>query len=64
VIAAAFDLEAMIPQCGEGALEVGDHDRDVAALRHGWRLGGHQVDLSSAAFQPGELAKRLGWLDQ
>ena len=64
MFAAAFDLEAVLGQGREGALEVGDDDRGVAARRHRRRLGRHQVDLRPLAFEPGELAERGGRLDQ
>jgi hypothetical protein len=56
VLAAAFDLEAVLLEAGEGAVDLRADDSDVGA---GWDdrvVLVHEVDLGAGALDPGEAA--------
>jgi hypothetical protein len=63
VLAAAFDLEAVLLEAGEGGVDLGADDSDVGA---GWDHGVvlmHEVDLGAGALDPGEAAVEGVWDD-
>ena len=56
MLAAAFDLEAVLLEAGEGGVDLRADDGDVGAGRdHGVVLV-HEVDLGAGALDPGEAA--------
>lgn len=63
VFAFRFDLEAMLAEAGDGGVEVGGDDRNVAGRGDGRLLLGHQVHLRALALEPGVLAQRLRRFD-
>jgi len=54
VLAAAFDLEAVLLEAGEGGVELGDDDGYVGAGRDDGLVLVHEVDLGAGALDPGE----------
>jgi hypothetical protein len=56
VFAAAFDLEAVLLEAGEGGVDLGDDDGDVGAGRDHGSVLVHEVDLGAGALEPGEAA--------
>jgi hypothetical protein len=56
VLAAAFDLEAVLLEAGKGGVDLGADDGDVGP---GWDdrvVLVHEVDLGAGALDPGEAA--------
>lgn len=56
-------FEAGRAQTIEGSLEVIDDNRQVASRRYQGSGLGHQMDLGSTPFEPGELGESGGRLD-
>ncbi|HTT93498.1 MAG TPA: GDSL-type esterase/lipase family protein [Solirubrobacterales bacterium] len=56
VLAAAFDLEAVLLQAGEGGVDLGADDGEVGAGRDHRLVLVHEVDLGAGALDPGEAA--------
>jgi len=56
VLAAAFDLEAVLLEAGEGGVDLGADDGDVGAGRDDRVILMHEVDLGAGALDPGEAA--------
>ncbi len=56
VFAAAFDLEAVLLEAGEGGVDLGDDHGDVRPGRDDRVVLVHQVDLGAGALEPGEAA--------
>src|SRR6185312_15775163 len=56
VLAAAFDLEAMLLEAGERAVDLGADDGDVGTGRDHRVVLVHEVDLGAGALDPGEAA--------
>jgi hypothetical protein len=64
VFTVRLGVEAAVVEAGEGSVEVGDDDGDVAAGRDGRRVLVHEVDLGAFALDPGEaVGERGGRLD-
>jgi hypothetical protein len=56
VFAAAFDLEAVLLEAGEGGVDLGADDGYVGAGRDDGVVLVHEVDLGAGGFEPGEAA--------
>jgi hypothetical protein len=56
MFAAAFHLEAVLLEAGEGGVDVGADDGDVGAGRDGGVVLVEEVDLGAFGLEPGEAA--------